>query len=118
MQEFIGEDDLETFEGWVRYQGFDATTLAPDELAEWRDMFDKLRKDTLAIPKVGLMKLPRVHWLRNGAGRACRCWWAHVRGGAGADHRGGTAGVDQFPRLILVVSDRPNLTLARPFWTC
>jgi hypothetical protein len=60
MQEFISEDDLETFEGWLRYQGFDAATLAPDELADWRDMFDKGRKDSLATPKVGLMKLPRL----------------------------------------------------------
>jgi hypothetical protein len=60
MQEFISEDDLETFEGWVRYQGFDAATLAPDELADWRDVFDKARKDSLATPKVGLMKLARL----------------------------------------------------------
>jgi len=45
---------------WLRYQGFDAATLAPDELADWRDMFDKGRKDSLATPKVGLMKLPRL----------------------------------------------------------
>jgi hypothetical protein len=56
-KEFISEDDLETFEGWLRYQGFDAAILAPDELTEWRDMFDKARKDSLATPKVGLMKL-------------------------------------------------------------
>jgi hypothetical protein len=58
--EFVNEDDLETFEGRVRYQGFDAATLAPDELADWRDIFDKARKDSLATPKVGLMKLPRI----------------------------------------------------------
>ena len=30
MQEFISEDDLHTFEGWLRYQGFDvATTSSP-----------------------------------------------------------------------------------------
>jgi hypothetical protein len=60
MQKFISEDDLETFEGWLRYQGFDAATLAPDELADWRDIFDNGRKDSLATPKVGLMKLPRL----------------------------------------------------------
>ena len=47
MQEFISEDDLATFEGWLRYQGFDAATLASDELADWRDIFDKARKDSL-----------------------------------------------------------------------
>jgi hypothetical protein len=60
MQEFISEDDLETFEGWLRYQGFDATMLAPDELADWRDMFDGARKESSAVPQVGLMKLPRL----------------------------------------------------------
>src|SRR5262249_15966164 len=56
----ISEDDLATFEGWLRYQGFDAVTLAPDELVHWRDIFDKARKDSSAIPKVGPMKLPRI----------------------------------------------------------
>jgi len=61
MRKFISEDDVETFEGWLRYQGFDAATLAPDDdLAEWRELFDKVRKDSLATPKVGLMKLPRI----------------------------------------------------------
>jgi hypothetical protein len=57
---FTSEDDLETFEGWLRYQGFDAATLAPGDLAEWRDLFDKIRKDSLATPKVGLMELARI----------------------------------------------------------
>src|SRR5262245_31365310 len=64
MQEFISEDDLATFEGWLRYQGFDAAMLTPDELTDWRDMFDKARRNSLATPKVGLMKLPRIDlWL-------------------------------------------------------
>ena len=58
-RKFISEDDLVTFEGWLRYHGFDAATLVP-ELADWRDIFDKARKDSLATPKVGLMKLPRI----------------------------------------------------------
>ena len=33
MQEFISEDDLDTFEGWLRYQAIDAATLMPGELA-------------------------------------------------------------------------------------
>jgi len=51
MQEFISEDDLATFEGWLRYQGFDAAMLAPDELTDWRDMFDKARRDSLATQR-------------------------------------------------------------------
>jgi len=34
--------------------------LAPDGLTDWRDMFDKARRDSLATPKVGLMKLARI----------------------------------------------------------
>ena len=56
----FSEDDLETFDGWLRYQGFEATTLTPEELADWRNIFDEVRKDSLANPKVGLMKLRRV----------------------------------------------------------
>jgi hypothetical protein len=33
MSYFISEDDLKTFEGWVRYQGYDPTMLAPDDTA-------------------------------------------------------------------------------------
>jgi hypothetical protein len=39
VSDFISEDDLSTFEGWLRYQGIDAATTTPDELADWRDMF-------------------------------------------------------------------------------
>jgi hypothetical protein len=60
VQEFISEDELRTFDGWLRYQGFDAATTAPDELAMWRGIFDEVRKRSLAIPKVGLMKLQPV----------------------------------------------------------
>ncbi len=43
MQEFISEDDLKTFEGWFRYQGFDPATTAPEEVGIWRTMFDEVR---------------------------------------------------------------------------
>ncbi len=52
----ITEDDLNTFEGWLRFQGFDATTATPDELEMWRRVFDEGQKK--AALKVGLMKLP------------------------------------------------------------
>jgi hypothetical protein len=60
MRDFISEDDLSTFEGWLKYQGIDAATTTPDELATWRDMFDEARERSSATPKVGLMKLRRV----------------------------------------------------------
>ncbi len=59
MQEFISEDDLKTFDGWLRYQGVDAAT-APEELATWRYLFDEARTRSSASPKVGLMKLRPV----------------------------------------------------------
>jgi hypothetical protein len=39
VQEFISEDDLKTFEGWLRYQGVDAATNAPEELQMWQGLF-------------------------------------------------------------------------------
>lgn len=53
---FISEDDLKTFEGWLKYQGVDATTATPDELAIHQRFFDEVRKRTLAKPKIGRMK--------------------------------------------------------------
>ena len=60
MQELISEDDLKTFEGWLRYQGVDTAQTTPDELEMWRSFFDEARKRSSASPKVGLMKLRSV----------------------------------------------------------
>lgn len=60
MQEFITEDDLQTFEGWLRYQAVDAATTAPEELARWQRYFEDARQRTATSPKVGLMKLQPV----------------------------------------------------------
>jgi hypothetical protein len=59
VQEFISEDDLKTFEGWLRYQAVDTTT-APVALATWQRLFEEGRQRCATIPKVGLMKLQRV----------------------------------------------------------
>lgn len=55
--EFISEDDLHTFEGWLRYQPIDAATTAPKELEKWRQLFEETKRRTAAFQKVGLMKL-------------------------------------------------------------
>jgi hypothetical protein len=55
MSNFISEDDLDTFEGWLKYQAVDPTTLTPAELEEWRSHFDEIQKNK--DPKIGLMKL-------------------------------------------------------------
>jgi hypothetical protein len=58
MQEFISEDDLNTFEGWLRYQAIDAATTPPDELAMWRGLFDEGKKRSLASPQGGHDETP------------------------------------------------------------
>lgn len=60
MQDFISEDDLKTFEGWFKYQGFDPSTATPEDLQIWRGIFDVMRERSTATPKVGLMKLRTV----------------------------------------------------------
>jgi len=59
-EEFFSKDDLDTFEGYFRYQGIDAAASTPEELTTWRGIFDDVRNRSLATPKVGLMKLERV----------------------------------------------------------
>ena len=56
MDEFISEDDLQTFEGWLNYQSVDAATTSPEDLEKWRCLFKEARERTLACTKVGLMK--------------------------------------------------------------
>jgi len=58
MRDFISEDDLDTFEGWLKYQAVDVTIISPGELAIWRDLYDEVKKASVLTPKVGRMKLP------------------------------------------------------------
>jgi hypothetical protein len=58
--EFISEDDLSTFEGWLKYQGIDEAVATPDELKMWRGIFNEARQRVLTSPKVGPMKLQPV----------------------------------------------------------
>jgi hypothetical protein len=55
MSYFINEDDLKSFEGWLRYQGYDSTMLESDDLEKWREVFEEISKRPDA--KVGLMGL-------------------------------------------------------------
>jgi hypothetical protein len=51
----MGEDELGTFEDWLRNtQGIDPASVVPEQLTEWRDAYDEIRKNP--TPKVGLMK--------------------------------------------------------------
>ena len=58
--EFISEDEVNTFEGWLRYQGVDASTVTPGELTVWRGHFEEAQKRCLATSK-------------GSAGEPCRC---------------------------------------------
>jgi hypothetical protein len=58
VEGFISEDDLDTFEGWLRYQCINLATLTPDERVAWREMFDEGKNSPQ--PKVGLMKIRQV----------------------------------------------------------
>jgi hypothetical protein len=57
--DYISEDDLRTYEGWLRYQGFDLSTLTEQEAAAVREIFDGAVERRAAAGKVGRMKLPR-----------------------------------------------------------
>lgn len=55
MQEFISEDDLATFDGWLKSQAVDPAMITSDELILWRSYYDEARTLSLATPKVGLI---------------------------------------------------------------
>jgi hypothetical protein len=44
MSHFITEDDLKTFDGWLRYQDINPVTTPREELAEWQKLFAEIRK--------------------------------------------------------------------------
>ena len=60
MDDFISEDDLLTFEGWLKYQAADPAAMTPEQLTEWQGLFDELMERRKTSPKVGLMKLQPV----------------------------------------------------------
>jgi len=88
VQEFIAEDELTTFEGWLKFQCIDAATITPDELEKWRCSFNESRLLSSATPKVGLMKLrpvPGEHRyavaVREGTDLWLTLWVRHSRKG-------------------------------------
>jgi hypothetical protein len=57
VTDFISEDDLLSFEGWLKHQAVDRAALTPDQEAMWRASFDEVRAEAAAAAKVGRMKL-------------------------------------------------------------
>jgi hypothetical protein len=58
--DFISEDDLNTFEGYLRLQAVDPMTAGPDELAMFRQFFDEAMATKSAIQKLGEMKFKAI----------------------------------------------------------
>jgi hypothetical protein len=54
QEDFISEDDLDTWPGFLRYHAIDPATASPDLLAHFQGLFET-RKTS---PKFGAMKLP------------------------------------------------------------
>jgi hypothetical protein len=54
--DFISEDDLDTFEGFLRLQAVDPSTATPSELATFRKLFDDAMVTRAATPKMGALK--------------------------------------------------------------
>jgi hypothetical protein len=78
-KELISEDDLDTFEGWLKYQNFGS--VGGDELSALRDLYAEIKAASAATPKIGLMKLrpqPGEHRyavaLRDGANLWLTLW--------------------------------------------
>jgi hypothetical protein len=60
MDDFISEDDLQTFAGWLRYQAVDVSAASAAELDVWRRLFEDVCRRRATAPKVGLMKFQHV----------------------------------------------------------
>ena len=56
----ISEDDLNTFEGFLRLQAVDPLTATPDELAMFRRFFDEAMAIKSATPKLGALKFKAI----------------------------------------------------------
>src|SRR5260370_29397493 len=60
MDDFISEDDLLTFEGFLKYQAVEPAELTREELEMWRGMVNEGLARAKTMPTVGLMKLQPV----------------------------------------------------------
>jgi hypothetical protein len=67
MDAFISEDGLHTFEGYLKYQGVDASISTLEELTEWRKIFAEATHRR--VPKVGLMCPERLFLRSSGVTR-------------------------------------------------
>ena len=52
----MSEDDLNTFESWMRYQAVDPSSLPPEQLTEWHAAFAEISEHP-SPQKIGLMNI-------------------------------------------------------------
>lgn len=52
---FIDEDELSSFDGWLRYQAIDSMTLSSEQRVQWLAIFEKVQARAQSTPKVGAM---------------------------------------------------------------
>jgi hypothetical protein len=60
MSDFISEDDLLVFDGFLKYQGVNPAATTQKDLEMWRGFFDEATERRKSSPKVGLMKLQPI----------------------------------------------------------
>jgi hypothetical protein len=78
VAEFVSENDLQTFEVWLKeIQGIDPEILEPNEFAQWRSIHQDVMAKSAASPKVGYMKLhagPGEHLYAVAIREASKLW--------------------------------------------
>lgn len=57
--EYISEDDLNTYESWLKYHAFDLSTLSDEEAVAVHKLFDEAVSGRMTARKVDRMKLKR-----------------------------------------------------------
>ena len=61
MKQFISEDELHNFEGWLRYQGMALSALQSNELEMWRTFFEEVQEKRRSTAKMGLINFKPKH---------------------------------------------------------
>jgi hypothetical protein len=56
----ISEDDLDSFEGWIKHQGIEASALSDTDREMWQSMYLDVQRRVSETPKVGSMKLTDI----------------------------------------------------------
>src|SRR5438094_1917447 len=134
MDRDFTEDELNTFEGWVRYRYFNLTAMSSDELAKLRMVFDDdMMREKPSRRPLGRMNLNPmapgelryavairetdglwlVLWIRRSSKPAV--FIMHPTGDKKRDvhtsyHRDGTLNIKSFRRVVIRSSKRQPLT--------